>query len=55
MRILEKYLTDYPEDESLSLEQVRLRNPKFDDMGEVMADGEQMENFYLFDEKEFYL
>jgi hypothetical protein len=32
-----------------------LRNPKFDDLGEVINDCEVMENFYLFDEKEFYL
>lgn len=33
-----------------------LRNPKNDDLGEVLSDdGAKLESMYLFDEKEFYV
>ncbi len=34
---------------------IRVRNPKGDDLGDVLNDTETMENQYLFDEKEIYL
>jgi hypothetical protein len=37
------------------LEDIRLRNPKLEDLGEVVNDCDILENFHLYDEKEFYL
>jgi len=30
-----------------------MRNPKFEEIGELINDGEIMENLYLFDEKKY--
>lgn len=37
------------------MEDIRLRNPKLDDLGEVINDCEVLENCHLYDEKEIYL
>jgi hypothetical protein len=37
------------------LEQICLRNPKSDDLGDVIADNSSLENQFLYDEKELYL
>lgn len=37
------------------MDQFRLRNPKLDDLGEVIFEGETMDSYYLFDEKEIFL
>lgn len=34
---------------------MRLRNPKIDDLGEVIHDDQSMDTFYLYDDKEIYL
>ena len=51
---MEQFNTLFPE-KPLALEQFRLRNPKLEDLGEVIYEGETMESYYLFDEKEIYL
>ena len=43
------------EGEKLSPDQIRMRNPRLEDLGEVIADNDIMENFYLYDGKEFLL
>jgi len=48
------YNKEHPE-RRVSLENVRLRNPKVDDIGEVINDSETMENCYLYDDKQIYL
>lgn len=32
-----------------------MRNPKLEDLGEVIPDAEIMENYYLYDDKEIYV
>jgi ABC-type Fe3+/spermidine/putrescine transport system ATPase subunit len=39
----------------ISQEDVRVRNPKTDDIGDVICDTSTLENQYLYDEKEIYL
>lgn len=53
-KILEKYNELNPE-KPLTLDKFRIRNPKIDDLGEVINDGDIMENYYLYDEKEIYV
>jgi hypothetical protein len=46
--------TQFP-DTPIGLEDIRLRNPKMEEFGEVMNDNELVENYYLFDDKEIFL
>ena len=39
----------------LSIDDVRVRNPKTDDIGDVISDTSSLENQFLYDEKEIYL
>lgn len=39
----------------MTLDCIRLRNPKLEDLGEVIPDAEIMENYYLYDDKEIYV
>lgn len=41
----------------MTLENIRLRNPKLDDysFGDVINDSDILENCHLFDEKEIYV
>lgn len=39
----------------LTLTDIRLRNPKIDDLGEVIHDCEILENCHIYDDKEIYL
>ncbi len=40
---------------NFSISMLRLRNPKADDLGDVVLDSEVMDNLFLSDEKEFYI
>lgn len=53
-RILKEYNNTNP-DNQLAVEDIRLRNPKLDDLGEVIHDCEILENYHLFDEKEIHM
>ena len=53
-RILNEYNKANPEN-VVMMEDIRLRNPKLDDLGEVINDCEVLENCHLYDEKEIYL
>ena len=39
----------------IDAESIRLRNPKLDDIGEVIHECEILENCHLYDEKEIYM
>jgi hypothetical protein len=39
----------------LTIDDVRVRNPKSDDIGDVISDNSSLENQFLYDEKEIYL
>jgi hypothetical protein len=58
-RILETFnlqlLSSDPTHQPLSIDDVRVRNPKTDDIGDVISDNSTLENQFLFDEKEIYL
>lgn len=53
-KIVEEYNKRYPEN-PVTVEKIRLRNPRLDDFGDVIADSSIMENCYLFDDKEIYV
>lgn len=55
-RLIEEYNKQVPEDKQLSIDQVRVRVPRFeDDLGDVLKDTETLENADLFDGKQIYL
>ena len=39
----------------IEFDQVRIRNPKVEDIGDVIADNSSLENQFLFDEKDVYM
>ena len=39
----------------LSLDQIRIRNPKTDDLGDVISDLSTLETQFLYDEKDIYM
>ena len=49
-----EYNTRYPEN-PITIDKIRLRNPKLDDLGDVIQDCSIMENCYLYDDKELLL
>ncbi|CDW83714.1 ubiquitin carboxyl-terminal hydrolase family protein [Stylonychia lemnae] len=53
-RVIQKYNEQFP-DSPITLESFRLRNPKIDDLGDVMQNDEHLESFYLYDDKEIFL
>ena len=53
-RIIKEYNKLNP-DNQLTIEDIRLRNPRLDDIGEVIHDCEILENCHLYDEKEIYV
>lgn len=53
-KILDQYNQLHP-DNILTLEDIRLRNPRVDDLGDVIHDCDILENFHLYDDKEFSL
>ena len=53
-KIIDEYNKANPEN-MLTVDDNRLRNPKLDDLGEVINDCDILENLHLYDEKEFYM
>jgi hypothetical protein len=58
-KVLEKYneelLSLDPSAEPIPIERVRIRNPKVDDLGEVVSDLTSLEQQFLYDDKQIYL
>ena len=54
VKIVEEYNRQNP-DVPITLERIRLRNPRLDDFGDVITNSTIMENCYLYDGKELYV
>ena len=44
-----------PSLQPIEFDQIRIRNPKLEDIGDVIMDNSSLENQFLFDEKDVFL